>query len=68
MAMPRSRGVRWVTTLSANANLAGRGYFQAGDHAQQCGLPRSRGTEEDQELAFASFQIHVVDCAEFSLL
>src|SRR5947209_4739733 len=56
-----------VDQPAANENFAGRGLLQSGDHAQKSGLAGARGTQEDQELAFASYQIYVVNCSEFAL-
>src|SRR5207302_10897394 len=57
-----------VDHAAANEDVAGRGRFQSGDHAQQCGLPGAGWAEKDQKLAFASFQVHAVYGSESSCL
>src|ERR1700674_5370125 len=52
----------------ADQDVAARGLLEPGDHPQERGLPRARGSEEDHELAFPRHQVDVVDGAELSLL
>src|SRR5712692_11904788 len=56
-----------VDDFAADEDLAGGRRLQAGDHAQESGLPGTRRSQEDQELALAGFQIYVVDCSQFTL-
>ena len=56
-----------VHHFAANKDFAGRGGFQAGDHPQERGFPGTRRSQENQKLAFASFQVYFVNCSELSL-
>src|SRR6476660_339769 len=55
-----------VHHLAANQDFAGRRVLQAGDHAQESGLPGARRPQENQKLAFAGLQIYIVDCSQLS--
>src|SRR5215472_18365026 len=55
-----------VHYFAANQDFAGRGCFQAGDHAQESGFPGTRRSQENQKLAFARFQIYFVYGSELS--
>src|SRR5712691_13466678 len=59
-------GTEVVNHASADEDFAGRGSFQSGDHPQQSGFPGARGPEENQKLAFASLEVHVVDGSELA--
>src|SRR3974390_888627 len=51
-----------IDCLSADRNLAGFRFFQAGDGAQQSRLARSAGAEENEKLAFVHLQSDAVKC------
>ena len=55
-----------VHHFSADKDFAGRGRFQAGDHAQESRFPRARRPQENQKLAFARFQVDFVYSSELS--
>src|SRR6266568_8349693 len=55
-----------VDHAAADEDFAGRGRFESGDHTQKRGLPGAGRPQEDQKLALASFQIHIVNSSEFS--
>src|ERR1700682_6067784 len=55
-----------VDNLPADENLPGGGSFHPGDHPQQGRFPGAGGPEENQKLAFASLEVHVVDGSELS--
>src|SRR5690349_21436574 len=56
-----------VHHFAANKDFAGRGRFQAGDHPQERGFPGTRRSQENQKLAFTSFQVHFIYRSELSL-
>src|SRR6185437_14223967 len=56
-----------VHHAAANEDFAGRGCFQAGDHAKESCLPGTRRSQENQELAFVALEIYIVYCALLSL-
>src|SRR5260370_21656537 len=55
-----------VNHSPADEDFAGRGSFQSSYHPQKSSFPRAGGPEENQKLAFASFEVHVVDGSELS--
>src|SRR5229473_7883001 len=59
-------GTEVVNHASADENFARRGRFQPGDHPQESRFSGAGGPEENQKLAFASLEVHVVDGSELS--
>src|SRR6266481_4711894 len=55
-----------VDDFAAYEDFAGGGRFQAGNHAQKSGFTGAGRPEENQKLAFASLEVHVVDGSELS--
>src|SRR2546428_9216645 len=51
-----------VHHVAADHHVAAGLLLQAGDHAQERGLPAPAGTEEDEELALPGRQIDAIDC------
>src|SRR6266849_1911105 len=55
-----------VDHAAADEDFARRGRFESGDHPQKSGFSGAGRPQEDQKLALASFQIHIVNSSEFS--
>ena len=56
MAMSRSFGGMWLTTLPPIADLARRDVLEPGEHAQQRRLSAARRADEDDELAIGDVE------------
>ena len=59
MAMPRARGGRSLTRLSADADVAGARLVEPGDQAQERGLAAARRAEQHEELAVGDVEVDI---------
>ena len=50
-----------IHAFSINMNLAGRHFFQTGDHSKRCGLAAAGGADKHDELPVLDFQVDVTD-------
>src|SRR5712692_7247051 len=57
-----------IHNLPADQDFARCGGLEAGDHAEEGGLPGARGPQEDQKFTLFRYQADVVDCPELTFL
>ena len=61
MAMPRSDGSAWVTSLPSIRIVPAGHLLEAGDHPQERGLAAARRPDEDHELALLDREVDARD-------
>ena len=52
--------------LSTDQNFSGSGFFQAGNHAQQCGFAASRWTQQNEEFFISADNVHTINRLYFT--